>query len=191
MPSKVDIVNEALNMLGANTITSLTETTKTASLCNRFLDTEIDYLLRLHRWNSAVTDVAGLSNTGVTPTVGWLYEFLLPTDPYCLRVLRVEVDDVEVDFEVRGRNLYTDFSTGDLMYVSRVTDANKFDPLLYKVLVDLMAYRLAFPITRNRDLSNSMYQIYQQNLQDAMSVDSQERTPEQIASDDLLDARVR
>ena len=96
MPSKVDICNEALNMLGANTITSLTETTKTAALCNRFIDTEIDYLLRLHRWNSAVSEAGGLSNTGVTPTIGWLFEFVLPSDPYCLRdCMRIkrELDD--------------------------------------------------------------------------------------------------
>ena len=134
MPSKVDICNEALNMLGANTITSLTETTKTATLCNRFIDTEIDYLLRLHRWNSAIKEAAGLSNTGVTPTIGWLYEFVLPSDPFCLRVLRVENADEEVDFEVRGRNLYSDHSSIDLMYVARITDPNLFDPLLYKCL---------------------------------------------------------
>ena len=78
---------------------------------------------------------------------------------------------MEVDFEARGRNLYEDHSTVDRMYVARISDPNKFYPLLYKVLVGLMTYRLAFPITTVKELLNWMYQINPQNLQDTMSVD--------------------
>ena len=191
MPSKVDICNEALNLLGANTISSLTEATTTAVLCNRIYDTEVDYLLRQHNWNVAVRE-ANLAAVVGTPVVGWLYKFLMPTDPYCLRVLNVyDTADDDQDFQCRGRHIYADVSAIDILYIGRVTDPNEFDSMLMKTLVDLLAYRLAFPVTRSTETATTMFTAFRNSLADAMSVDSQEGTPEQIQSEDLLDARLR
>ena len=51
MGSKVDLANEALLLLGANTITSFTDNDSNAVLVNRFYTSERDALLRSHRWN--------------------------------------------------------------------------------------------------------------------------------------------
>jgi len=191
MPSKVDICNEALNLLGANTISSLTEASTTAVLCNRIYDTEVDYLLRQHNWNVAVRE-ANLAAVVGTPVVGWLYKFLMPTDPYCLRVLNVyDTADDDQDFQCRGRHIYADVSAIDILYIGRVTDPNEFDSMLMKTLVDLLAYRLAFPVTRSTETATTMFTAYRNSLVDSMAVDSQEGTPEQIKSEDLLDARLR
>ena len=191
MPSKVDICNEALNLLGANTISSLSETSTTAVLCNRIYDTEVDYLLRQHNWNAAVNEANLAAVTG-TPIVGWSYKFLMPTDPYCLRVLNVyDTSDDDQNFQCRGRHIYCDTSAIDMIYIGRITDPNEFDSMLMKTLVDLLAYRLAFPVTRSRDVAATMFEAYRNTLADAMSVDSQEGTPEELKSDHLLDARLR
>ena len=164
MPSKVDICNEALNLLGANTISSLSETSTTAVLCNRIYDTEVDYLLRQHNWNAAVQEANLAAVTG-TPIVGWLYKFLMPTDPYCLRVLNVyDTSDDDQNFQCRGRHIYCDTSAGDIIYIARIPDP---------------------------DVSESMFTAYRNTLADAMAVDSQEGTPEELKSDHLLDARLR
>ena len=191
MPSKVDICNEALNQLGSSTIQSLSDTSNIGVLCNRYYDTELDFLLRTHRWNSALREATLSYITDATIIINWDYKFLLPTDPYCLRILQVETGDTEISWEIRGRNLYSTDSVVDVLYVARITDPNEFDPMLYKVMVDLMAYRLAFPVTRSREVSEAMYSLYRTSLQDAMSVDSQERTPETIKSEDLLEAALR
>jgi hypothetical protein len=191
MPSKVDICNEALNLLGANTISSLTEASTTAVLCNRIYDTEVDYLLRQHNWNVAVRE-ANLAAVVGTPVVGWLYKFLMPTDPYCLRVLNVyDTSDEDQNFQCRGRHIYADVSAIDILYIGRVTDPNEFDSMLMKTLVDLLAYRLAFPVTRSTETATTMFTAYRNSLADSMAVDSQEGTPEQIKSEDLIDARLR
>ena len=191
MPSKVDICNEALNLLGANTIASLTEASTTAVLCNRIYDTEVDYLLRQHNWNVAVREANLAAATG-TPVVGWLYKFLMPTDPYCLRVLNVyDTSDEDQNFQCRGRHIYADVSAIDILYIGRVTDPSEFDSMLMKTLVDLLAYRLAFPVTRSTETATTMFTAFRNSLADAMAVDSQEGTPEQIKSEDLLDARLR
>jgi hypothetical protein len=191
MASKVDICNEALNLLGANTISSLTESSTTAVLCNRIYDTEVDFLLRQHNWNSAVQEANLAAVTG-TPVVGWLYKFLMPTDPYCLRVLNVyDTSDDDQNFQCRGRHIYCDTSAVDIIYIGRITDPSEFDSMLMKTLVDLLAYRLSFPVTRSEKITATMYAAYKASLLDSMSVDSQEGTPEELKSDHLLDARLR
>tara|TARA_R110002051_G_scaffold5954_13_gene29643 strand:- start:1126 stop:1701 length:576 start_codon:yes stop_codon:yes gene_type:complete len=191
MASKVDICNEALNLLGANTISSLTESSTTAVLCNRIYDTEVDFLLRQHNWNSAVQEANLAAVTG-TPVVGWLYKFLMPTDPYCLRVLNVyDTSDDDQNFQCRGRHIYCDTSAVDIIYIGRITDPSEFDSMLMKTLVDLLAYRLSFPVTRSEKITATMYAAYKASLLDSMSVDSQEGTPEELKSDHILDARLR
>ena len=191
MASKVDICNEALNLLGANTISSLTESSTTAVLCNRIYDTEVDFLLRQHNWNAAVQEANLAAVTG-TPVVGWLYKFLMPTDPYCLRVLNVyDTSDDDQNFQCRGRHIYCDTSAVDIIYIGRITDPSEFDSMLMKTLVDLLAYRLSFPVTRSKEVTATMYAAYKATLADAMAVDSQEGTPEELKSDHLLDARLR
>ena len=65
MPSVVDICNEAMDLLGAATITALTENSKEARLCNRRFETVRDAVLRAHTWN-----VATVSYTHLTlPTI--------------------------------------------------------------------------------------------------------------------------
>ena len=191
MPSKVDICNEALNLLGANTISSLTESSTTAVLCNRIYDTEVDFLLRQHSWNAAVREANLAAVTG-TPIVGWLYKFLMPTDPYCLRVLNVyDTADDDQNFQCRGRHIYCDTSAIDIIFIGRITDPSEFDALMMKTLVDLLAYRLVFPVTRSKETAETMFSAYRNTLADAMAVDSQEGTPEEIKSETLLDARLR
>ena len=67
MPSVVDICNEAMDLLGAATITSLTENSKEARLCNRRFDTVRDTVLRSHNWNCAITR-ATLAQDAVAPS---------------------------------------------------------------------------------------------------------------------------
>jgi hypothetical protein len=53
MPSVVDICNESLDLLGAATITSLTQNSKEARLCNRNFEPVRDAVFRAHPWNVA------------------------------------------------------------------------------------------------------------------------------------------
>ena len=136
MGSKVDLANEALLLLGANTITSFTDNDSNAVLVNRFYEGERDALLRSHRWNCAVTTV-NLASLVETPIIDWKYKFTLPTDPYCLRVLdvRTVTGDIKLDFEIQGREILTEETNEDITYIKRLDDATQFDSLLYQALV--------------------------------------------------------
>ena len=192
MGSKVDLANEDLLLLGANTITSFTDNDSNAVLVNRFYASERDALLRSHRWNCALT-TANLASLVDTPIIDWEYKFTLPTDPYCLRVLdvRTVTGDIKLDFAVQGRELLTEESAIDITYIQRLEDTMLYDSLLNQALVFRMAWKLAFPVTRSSTVMQQMAQLYDAIVRDARAVDSQEGTPETIETDALTDLRLR
>ena len=51
MASVVDICNSALNLLGASTISALTDDTKNARLCNQRYEPIRNRIFRSHSWN--------------------------------------------------------------------------------------------------------------------------------------------
>jgi len=192
MGSQVDLANESLLLLGANTITSFNDDDSNAVLINRFYASERDALLRSHRWNFAIGN-ANLASLEATPIVDWEFKFTLPTDPYCLRILdvRTVTGDIYLDFAIQGRELYTEESTVDITYVQRVEDPTQFDALFYQALVFRLAWKMAYPVTRSSGTMTLMGQMYDSVVRDARTVDSQEGTPEIIATDTLTDVRLR
>lgn len=192
MGSQVDLANESLLLLGANTITSFNDDDSNAVLINRFYASERDALLRSHRWNFAIGN-ANLASLDTTPIVDWEFKFTLPTDPYCLRILdvRTVTGDIYLDFAIQGRELYTEESTVDITYVQRVEDPTQFDALFYQALVFRLAWKMAYPVTRSSGTMTLMGQMYDSVVRDARTVDSQEGTPEIIATDTLTDVRLR
>ena len=81
MPSVVDICNNALIDLGASAISSLTEDSKAARLCNQRFDSIRDTVFRFHPWNCLVKRASLAADTD-TPAFEYSYQYTLPTDPY-------------------------------------------------------------------------------------------------------------
>ena len=84
MASVVDICNSALNLLGASTITTLTEDSKNARLCNQRYEPIRNRTFRSHAWN-CLTKRVQLAKDSAAPVVEFANQFTLPSD--CLRVL--------------------------------------------------------------------------------------------------------
>jgi len=55
MATEVSICSNALRRLGDDPITSLTDDTERARLCNAFYQDSRDLVLRSHPWNFAIT----------------------------------------------------------------------------------------------------------------------------------------
>ena len=87
MASVVQICNSALNQLGAASITSLTDNSKNARLCNERYATVRDAVFRSHPWNSLIKRQQ-LAQDTATPAYGFSYQFTLPSD--CLRLLNLD-----------------------------------------------------------------------------------------------------
>ena len=197
MPSVVDICNEAMDLLGAATITSLNENSKEARLCNRKFDTVRDAVLRAHPWNVAISRAALAANS-TPPAFGFTYKFPLPTDPYCLRVLsfwnsnvnnELAAYDSNIMFKIEGRSILSNENDCRIVYISRVTDTEQFDPLLSTTIAHRLAADTAYAITGSNSVSQQMFALYESRLKEAKGVDSMEGYPEQPVADYFIDIR--
>ena len=120
MATEVSICSNALRRLGDNPITSLTDDTERARLCNSFYADARDAVLRLHPWNFAITRASLAQIISIHHAYGFAYQYSLPTSPYCLRVLGMEYEDYIFKIEnysTQGRVLLTDQSSAKIMYM--------------------------------------------------------------------------
>ncbi len=197
MPSVVDICNESLDLLGAATITSLTQNSKEARLCNRNFEPVRDAVFRAHPWNVAITR-ASLPQDSATPPFGFTYQYTLPTNPFCLRVLsfwdssinnEVAAYDSNTMYKIEGRKILSNESTCSIIYLGRVEDTELYDSLLTSALAHRLAAKIAYAITGSSTIAQSMQGLYELRLREAKSVDAMEGYPEQPLADTYINIR--
>jgi hypothetical protein len=174
MASEVDIINSAMNMIGASNIIARDEDSKAARVSNQRYDSIRDAVLRAHPWNCAVTR-RSLAPDSETPAFDWDYQFTLPADPYCLRVLRLDFLDIE--FRVEGRKIVSNESSINLIYIARVTDPNEYDTLLQESIAARLAADVSFTLSQSTSLTQNMFNLYESKLKEARFVDATEGTP--------------
>ena len=191
MATEVSICSNALRKLGDSPIASLTEDTERARLCNALYEPARDSLLRSHAWNFAITR-ASLAQISSTPAFEYSYQYALPTDPFCLRVLKMEFDDYEFKIENlagQGRVLLTNEGTANIIYIARITDPKLFDSIFVSTLTAKLASEMAYPVTNSAALQKEMERVYKLKLTEARSIDSTEGFTDDIVSDTFTDFR--
>lgn len=191
MATEVSICSNALRRLGDDPITSLTDDTERARLCNAFYQDSRDLVLRSHPWNFAITR-ASLAQLSDTPAYGYNYMYALPTDPYCLRVLEMEYADYIFKIEndaTNGRVLVTNESTAKILYIARITNPTLFDSMFVETLTSKLAADLAYPITGSVQLQGQMEKMYRDKLSEARSVDGMEGFVDDFVSTTFTDFR--
>ena len=174
MTSAVDIANSALNNIGASTINSLTEDSVAARIVNQRYVFVRDAVFRSHPWNCLVRR-ASLAQNSTAPTWGYTYAYNLPTDPYCLRVLRLE--KLDLDYKVEGRTIVSDELTMKIKFIARVTDPNEYDTLLVESIAARLAADICYGITNSNALVANMVALYESKLKEARFVDATEGQP--------------
>lgn len=174
--SIVELTNQALFMLGQKSIISMTEDTETARLCNgRFVYVR-NAVLRSYPWNCAITRAA-LAQSLDLPAWEYEYKYALPTDPLCLRVLDMEErGESGYLFKVEGRWIFTDAPTCNIIYVAQITDVNEMDALLREAIAARLAADICYALTGNSAQQETMWQLYEQKIRQAKSIDAQEGT---------------
>ena len=174
MASEVDIINSAMNMIGASNIIARDEDSKAARVSNQRYDSIRDAVVRAHPWNCAVTR-RSLAPDSESPAFDWDFQFTLPADPYCLRVLRLDYLDIE--FRVEGRKIVSNESSINLIYIARVTDPNEYDTLLQESIAARLAADVSFTLSQSTSLTQNMFNLYESKLKEARFVDATEGTP--------------
>ncbi len=192
MASVVDICNSALNLLGASTISALTDDSKNARLCNQRYEPIRNRIFRSHAWN-CLTKRVELAKDSAAPVVEYANQFTLPSD--CLRVLKVHTgvtDSIEsqIDYQVEGKKIKTNEGTIFLIYIALITDPNVYDVYLQESISHQLAADLAYAVTNNATLANNYMQRADERLREARFIDSTENTLGTIESNEFTNARL-
>ena len=192
MASTVDICNSALNLLGASTISALTDDSKNARLCNQRYEPVRNRVFRAHAWNCLHKRVQLAQNT-TAPVVEYSYAYALPSD--CLRVLKIHTgtnDSInsEIDYKLEGRNIVTNEGTVYLIYIALVTDPNEYDTYLQESISHQLAADIAYAVTNNATLANNYMTRADERLREARFIDATENSLGTIESNEFTDARL-
>lgn len=189
MTSKVQICNMALSRLGASIITSLTDGTTNAKLCNTLFDDLSDRVLTQGSWAIAINRVQ-LAVTTTAPSFGYTYEYQLPTSPKCLKVLNVDDITASTDYRIEGDKLLTDISPVSIRYIGRPSTTEEYSPLLVECIEVLLASYLAYPITGDKQVAQSLKEEYVGLISNNLAIDGQQGSKDQIAISDLVSIRL-
>ena len=192
MASVVDMCNSALNLLGASTISALTDDSKNARLCNQRYEPVRNRVFRSHAWNCLHKRVQ-LAQNSTAPVVEYSNAYALPSD--CLRVLKVHngtTDSIAsaIDYKLEGKNIVTDEGTIFLIYIALDTDPNNYDTYLQESISHQLAADLAYAITNNATLAEKYMTRADERLREARFVDATENSLGTVESSEFTDARL-
>jgi len=192
MASVVEIVNSALNLLGASTITALSDDSKNARICNQRYEPIRNRIFRSHAWNCLQKRVE-LAQDTVAPVVEYAYAYTLPAD--CLRVLKLHtgaLDSIEADipYNIEGRKLLTDEGTVYILYIALVTDPNEYDTFLQEAIASQLAADICYAITNNATLAKYYQEQSDERLREARFIDATENSVTVLESNEFTDARL-
>ena len=154
--TNITICNQALNLLGADTISSFTDTANDAStVCNNIYETVKKQVLSLYPWSFAQVKVK-LTKSTVTPTHEWDYQFNLPATsvsgtPFQVynsgstRVLPIQ--NWELLYGASGPVISTNEENIWIDYISSEITEGLMPSYFVQLLVYMMAWHLAEPVT--------------------------------------------
>ena len=186
MATKVSICSNALLLLGAQSISSLTEDTPRARLCAGLFDSVRDDVLRSHFWNCCIKRVQ-LSPDVDSPAFDFTYQYTLPSD--WVRSIQVGEYGYEVDYKHEGRKILCSESSLSLVYVYRNEDVSTWDVSLIQAMQYAMAAALAYPITQSASQGQVMEQKLAMYMKRARAIDGQDDPPETMGDFPLIAAR--
>lgn len=179
--TSLDICNNALLLIGDATITSLSQDVPRATILNAFYVPTLDECLRMHDWNFASVRMTLKDSLTCGPEYDFTYQYALPCAPYCLIVRETDLDDNEpwrIEYGcsqgTKYRVLVTDGCQPSILYIARIDDVSYWDPLFTDAFTYELAFRIAYPLTRNATLSTMLQKEKEERWQKAKSRDGQE-----------------
>ena len=189
--TKVDICSTALVMIGANTITSFSDDSTEANVCNTVYEDILKSALTRHRWRFA-TEQKQLSLLTAEPTGRYAYAYQLPTSPELLQLITLTVNDIVIPYERYGDKVFLDnygsTSTVICDYIYRA-DEGEFPPHFILALEYTLASLFAGSIARDSGMIKQFSDMAERQYLIAKNVDSAERTTRQLDQSRFINLR--
>jgi hypothetical protein len=183
--SKVSIVNQAFQELGADPIASFDEGSTNSILAKTVFDNARRRLLTEHTWSFATTQLQ-LAREVATPVFKFNFRYSLPADMLYL----LEVED-GADFDLLENSLLTNLETVKVSYVKDEEDVSKWSASFVEAMVSYLRYKFAFAKTGSTSETERSYTIYLQQMKKARNLDSMQEPHRPFAQFDnaLINSR--
>jgi hypothetical protein len=164
--SKVSIVNQAFQELGADPIASFDEGSTNSILAKAVFDNARRRLLTEHTWSFATTQLQLAREVG-EPIFKFNFRYSLPSD--MLYLLEVENG---VDYDLLENSLFTNLETVKVSYVRDEEDVSKWSASFVEAMVAYLRYKFAFAKTASAAEEERSYDIFLQQMKKARNLDS-------------------
>ncbi len=186
--SQLDLINTALIKLGAYKITSLNDGSPESDIAATLYAPARDAVLSIYPWSFATNQITLSTPSTAAPIVDYTYTFDLPSDH--LRTLSVGSNGsgTGVIYRQSGTHIETDEPVITLTYIAQVSETTQpafFDLLL----INRLAAEFCLPLTENAARADSLYKMFERDLNQARFIDAVQDTPLKIKSFNLINAR--
>ena len=204
--TSISICNQALLLLGADSITSFSAATPSSQACSTVYNMVVNATTGLYAWSFTVAKVQ-LAQSTATPVSEWTYQYILPSDmltgvPRAVRTSSAASAPLVRSFEInQGADglavLMTDETTIYIDYQKAVAEA-QMPTYFTTLLVYQLAWHLAEVITDQTTKSEYWRSIAVGTAQEglrggwlrqAMNMDSQGQPPSVISDYMLTEVR--
>jgi hypothetical protein len=198
--SEVQIANLALQILGEDRITALTDDFKRAEAMNLAFASVRDSELNKRRWRFSILRMS-LPALVSTPDSDYGYEYQLPGDFIRL----VEGGDIrstadltdyrngaKLDYSIEGRKILTDLGAPlAIRYIARITDTTQFTPAFDMAFAAALAEQTCERITGSMEKTKLAIVQYRKAIRDAALAQALELPPAPQADDTWIMARTQ
>jgi len=154
--TNITICNQALNLLGADTISSFSDTSNdAAAVCNNIYETVKRQTLSMYQWSFAFTKLQ-LSQSSTTPIGEWDYRYDLPSTAVAAQPFQVynskatsaqPINTFEIFYTSSGPAIFTNEKTIFIDYITSAVTEGLMPSYFVQLLVYMMAWHLAEPVT--------------------------------------------
>jgi hypothetical protein len=204
--SKIAICNQALGWLGGTLITSFSDNSAEAKLCNANYDALRDAVLEEREWTFAVERIEPARLVSV-PKYGFTYEFQIPAT--VIRVLQVSRkgasagivglsadspslglgDYAELPWLREGQTIRCNAEQIYARVIQQITDTTKHSKAFDQALAARIAMDLAIPLTSSRALQQDMAAMYGEKISLAAASDGMQGRSYKTRSNSLTSVR--
>lgn len=199
--SRTQVINRALQLIAADTISDPDEDTTSARTAKLEYDAVVRAELSAYPWYFAKKQ-AQIAQDADAPLFKYAYAFTLPTD--FMRLVEMEdrwvfsVDRATQDtnpippYEMQGRSLLTDMTAPlRIGYVRDLTDEpTLWHPLFEEVVVAALAAALANPLAKSMSTVEAMLKLRRLKVTEARRVNAIQQPPKHIPDGSWMVARI-
>jgi len=180
--SKVELINKALTLVGANPITSIDDDTNNARVVNRVYDIALRSILSECKWNFATKRLLLVT---VTDTLDWYYTgesyvYQKPVDS--VRIFGT--NDADAVWREEGDYILSDTAALGVLYVQFVDNPDKYPASFIDAFSDRLCSDIAFMVLNSLSTGQAFQEKYEKvSLPKARAENSQLGTQQTLKDD--------